>query len=1384
VISIDNEVLHVDLTADGSQLESATQSGSQDLSALDATIEKLIATMEPLNGKFGALEEALTKSGAAANVAKEQVDNVAGSTRNVGSEIERATATGGPFLGFLADAAEHSRQFSMGLDAVGLKSDATLERLLGLGQFLNGLGGALPTIAAIGAGFAAVGVAAEFLKTSVDKAAELQQAMELLGNAVKNQGGDWTHMSEVVKQFADDQERSTVFSNLEVVKSLNQLTEAGLSVKDAMTITRVAEDAAAGSGRTLQEVTLGLIEATHGRATSLAELGVLTRQEMHDGMSFDDVLARIEERMGGSAHAATETYEGALHSLSSEWDHLLQDVGTPFLGMLTDLVHHLSDTVEQVDDTTGSFKSLAPEVKEVFDDMGKLAEQISPVLSGDLSALDELLGGTATNGWGAFRDAINSTLGTIDAAVRGIGELAGAVRDIGNAMANFQLVASGTSLIDKITGHPTSWNPLGGDTVPTGGFSASQMAQEQAARAMLAADSKAQQPSTDTSDNPMVGGPLGHKGSGSPYSFSPESISAQPVTAQIKDQSDAVKALAEAFGLLPKNLQSYNQELAELNPLIQNDVAQQNALAISTYQSQQRYGEAVQEYNAGINTLRQAQQAYNSYGESLDGVTKLSADQKEHLEALRQAVQGAKQNVDDLRGAMESSKTTYEQSAAALHSVTAELQGYEALAKAAQEAINRLTTAWTEYVAQTDEKYEEDFLTFSMTNEQKVAFYRNIVDNLQVVDETSLREREEAYQKEQAAELAIYQQSEQQKVNLDKEYANDFKQFLDQESTLVGNMLSDILEKHKNLRDELRSVENQMLSDWIKLIDQMVAQWIDSKIMSLFAMLMGGGGGGGGLSMPDWGSMGSWFPGSNPAAQGGGGSMGPNATQSALAGASSYGILGALLGTQGASEVIAAISTSGGAAIGHQTSSAAAGGGSITINAPSSAGVASAAAGSQASAAASGAGGTSSLLAGTGAGSTSSRGVTSLYTGAGAMPNAWDLLSSSFGGFGGGAGGAAGAAAAIGGGPGGINAGLPAAAWGSTEDTSVYGGGFGGASAATPGGATLLSGGGGGLFGSSLGGILSSAIAGDVIGNMLHPHNMGSELGGAAGGAGAFIGMEALMANPAFLAALGPYALPALIGAVLVGSLFGSEIGNLFGNHFNPADEPDVYQTQLWGQELADLQGSTSGDPMIANGQNFVMDSWTSSNTQGKGWNILMESFVQMFRNNQKVLPDSLRAGFPQIEALWGGAQNTADFNDSGKNGMLQIGSGERAEWTTFWGFISAYGPAIAQLMQQFTPTDLYAASLNGTTSQMGGYTPGGDPWLIHSFPDVGSSGGAGGAAPNVGPGGSKQTLVNLNIYNSFGGSLIAEDAWTRRVIQSLSQIPGFSLADLGAAAT
>jgi hypothetical protein len=308
---------------------------------------------------------------------------------------------------------------------------------------------------------------------------------------------------------------------------------------------------------------------------------------------------------------------------------------------------------------------------------------------------------------------------------------------------------------------------------------------------------------------------------------------------------------------------------------------------------------------------------------------------------------------------------------------------------------------------------------------------------------------------------------------------------------------------------------------------------------------------------------------------------------------------------------------------------------------------------------------------------------------------------------------------------------------------------------------------------SGLGSILGVAGGGAMVGGLAFGGKGYSALGGALGGAG-ILGLEALFggtslagALPALLAS-GPLGWGVLAGSILLGAFAGS----MFGDHFNPANEPDQGSTQdAWGIANADMQGMTSANPMNASGKQYVMDSQTSAATSGKGWNLLMEQFVSKFRGSQAALPSDLQGVFPQIEQLWGGATDKQFFNPDGKDGYLDIGSGKRALWSDFWGVVQAHGQEISQLMQTFTPTDIYLSSLSGGMHSGGSSTPspggGGfsSPFALQAPGGGGNSnaiasGGPGRLAGSLAQRLSQSVAININVRNS---STLADTATLER---------------------
>lgn len=72
-----------------------------------------------------------------------------------------------------------------------------------------------------------------------------------------------------------------------------------------------------------------------------------------------------------------------------------------------------------------------------------------------------------------------------------------------------------------------------------------------------------------------------------------------------------------------------------------------------------------------------------------------------------------------------------------------------------------------------------------------------------------------------------------------------------------------------------------------------------------------------------------------------------------------------------------------------------------------------------------------------------------------------------------------------------------------------------------------------------------------------------------------------------------------------IGGMVGGLFGGLFGNHTNPLDEPDVYDTQNYGQFVANINGAPgtfNGTTIAPQPQFALSDGEQSMGTQMYNW--------------------------------------------------------------------------------------------------------------------------------------------------------------------------------------
>jgi hypothetical protein len=1297
---MDNNLdLHLDLTADASELESSANVSTETLDKIAAAIVQLTAGIEPLNATFAKLTGASTESSAGLDKAAGSAAATTESLRALGAQTGMA---------------------ARGFEALGIGASESAARVEALSGALAGMLSAAPGLLALGAVLSTGFAGFSFLKEGVKDASDAESALRELSLSAAAAGQSTLGMTDKVEKWAEAMAEAAGISESQTIPAILRLVDAGQSVGGAMTIATVAgQMVEAGMGRMrgstdmaesaqarYNQVLLAFYGAMDGNYTMISRIDPAVRKLVEAHAPLPVIIAAINEQTQDSIEKNNTN--------SMAWDRLhgiisvtAKDIGSDLLPMLTDTARYLYGVEATLGDVGKAFIDWASNsmqaVGNVLAGLEHLGHAMFDLQNANFKDMFEQAGvswnhfaGAGKNVGGIFHDMQRTATDFFQAGSTGAAHLANQLRIIHQ---------QGQDVSDVFSPAYKSTGKKGGGSR---GYNAPASSYEQPA-SVWNDEAQAQKDLTSTTtalDDAKMRALM----------------TETKLEAAVKLATTSQGAASIQQALYAAKAADAQEQVTKLTAAIAEETSKRDSLSQAVANSKQ--------------TLDADTAARKEYESHLSG--KETETERQRVNELTAAQSDAKKQLDDLTKALKA----YDDAIKAHNQELASASRAAILAAADEGAgIASLQRKWEDFTEKqvTDQQdadakrrlsgkslldyylqnYQQDYALFEYYLGQKLTYWAGV------------------YEQKAEQELKDYNTEAQQIYQADY---NNYKQIIDKMANEATQFVDKVFLEHKSLRTELKLVWQEIYQDFADMLNKMLEAAMQSGLEKLVSQLLGGSG----VSLTQW--QNTPGTGNYVANSGNGGPLGQNAIASAVSGAGSYGVLGALLGTQGASQVVSAISTSEGA--GAARDSVTGNGGSLTINMPSAAKVANAAGGSGlGSAASSGPHAAASALGGTSGSGAGAQPLASAYTGGESWGSAYNSANSLLSAFGGSA---------------------------ASAGTAASGAG---ASAAAGSGTTLLSS--LKIGGVGVGTLLAGALGGETIANMLDHGNQDAQIGGAVGGAAGTL-LGSLIGKLLFTggAAAGPVGM--IIGSLL-GALAGTALGSLFGDHFPKANEPDIYQTQQWGQELADLQGSTAGNPMIANGQDFVMDSSTSSQTQGKGWNILIESFVQKFRNNQKALPTELQGGFAMLEELWGGAQNQADFNGNGKNGMLQIGSGTMSEYSTFWGYVSAYGPAIAQLMAMYSPTDLYAASMNGSVKEMGGYTPSGDPFLLHAFPDAGSPGmlsDGGALAPSV-PGGRHATPFTVNVYNQFGGSLIAETAVNDRIKKAISTIPVFSQLDL-----
>ena len=238
------------------------------------------------------------------------------------------------------------------------------------------------------AGAAAVAYAGKLAVDGVKSAIEDEAAQAKLANTLKNVTNATDAQIKATEDYILQTSLATGVTDDELRPSLDRLTRATKDVDKAQRLQTLALDIAAGSGKSLQQVTEALSKAQEGNLAGLGRLGVgLDKAELKT-LSFDQITAKLAGTFENQASKQADTFQGKLSRLQVAFDEGKETIGGYILTAITPLIETL---VQKVIPAIADFTS------NLGDKLRPVIEFMTPITNGLRSAFNSVRDSLARN---------------------------------------------------------------------------------------------------------------------------------------------------------------------------------------------------------------------------------------------------------------------------------------------------------------------------------------------------------------------------------------------------------------------------------------------------------------------------------------------------------------------------------------------------------------------------------------------------------------------------------------------------------------------------------------------------------------------------------------------------------------------------------------------------------------------------------------------------------------------------------------------------------------------------------------------------------------------------------------------------------------------------
>jgi hypothetical protein len=241
----------------------------------------------------------------------------------------------------------------------------------------------------------------------VAEAAQIEQAMQRLGNSLKLSGNYSKEAAEELENYSDKMEILSGVSQGELLQNLSKLSSiTGLNADDLQRAQTAAIDLSAALGKDLSATTDMVAKAIQGNGMAFEKYKISMDLSTDSASNLEKITKRVNEQFGGSAQANINSYNGQLANMKDSFGDIFKEVGNSVVKnqVFVDAMKIASD----------KFKEFGDYIMTITPELTRILQILFGVLTGVMTVLLTALSGAVAiikSLWNIIETAVTAITG-------------------------------------------------------------------------------------------------------------------------------------------------------------------------------------------------------------------------------------------------------------------------------------------------------------------------------------------------------------------------------------------------------------------------------------------------------------------------------------------------------------------------------------------------------------------------------------------------------------------------------------------------------------------------------------------------------------------------------------------------------------------------------------------------------------------------------------------------------------------------------------------------------------------------------------------------------------------------------------------------------------